>query len=170
MFRLLKENDDNLNLLPDGPRGPRRTMSFGTIYLASRLGIPIVCMGYGAHRPWRARSWDRFAIPRPFSRCRTIVGPPLSVPPDLDRDDLERYRDWFEKLMNWLTLRAELWADSGRHVSGSMPMHPRASSWAMFRDDYRSELTLSPDLMDEWLCLPGHGEAAPQRRKRDRAA
>lgn len=170
LMRLLKENDDNLNLLPDGPRGPRRTMSFGTIYLASRLGIPIVCMGYGARRPWRFRSWDRFAIPRPFSRCRTIVGPPLLIPADLDRDDLELYRGWFEKLMHWLTERAEQWAESGRHVAGSMPMHPRSIPLAMHRDDYQTEITLSAELLDEWRELPGQSEPVRRARKRARAA
>ena len=170
LLRMLKESDDNLNLLPDGPRGPRRTMSFGTIYLASRLGIPVVCMGYGAHRPWRARSWDRFAVPRPFSRCRVMVGPPLGVPPNLDRDDLEYYRGWFEKLMNWLTEQAEQWADSGKRLSGSMPMYPRSIPWAMRRDDNRSDLALPPDLMEEWLTLPGQRQTQPQRRHLDRAA
>src|SRR5206468_915501 len=68
MLRLLRDEVRHIVLTPDGPKGPRRTMSVGGIYLASRLGMPLVCVGYGYRRPWRFGSWDRFAVPRPFSR------------------------------------------------------------------------------------------------------
>ena len=55
----------NLTITPDGPRGPRRQLAQGPVYLASKLGMPIVAMGFGYDRPWRFNSWDRFAIPRP---------------------------------------------------------------------------------------------------------
>ena len=59
----------HLTITPDGPRGPRRHMAPGPIYLASKLGLPLVLMGYAYDRPWRLHSWDRFAIPRPGSRA-----------------------------------------------------------------------------------------------------
>ena len=40
-------------------------MQPGLVYLASRLGLPIVPVGFGLERPYRANSWDRFAVPRP---------------------------------------------------------------------------------------------------------
>ena len=64
---LAKSRQMHLTITPDGPRGPRRRMAPGPIYLASKLGMPLVLMGYGSDRPWRLRSWDRFAVPRPFS-------------------------------------------------------------------------------------------------------
>ena len=71
----------HLTITPDGPRGPRRQLAQGPIYLASRLQLPLVVMGFGYDRPWRANSWDRFAVPRPFSRARAVIGPPLMLPP-----------------------------------------------------------------------------------------
>ena len=65
---LAKSQNMNLTITPDGPRGPRRRLAQGPVYLASKLGIPVVPMGFGYDRPWRFNSWDRFAIPRPFSR------------------------------------------------------------------------------------------------------
>lgn len=103
----------NLAITPDGPRGPRRVLAPGPIYLASRLGMPLVPMGIGLDRPWRLKSWDRFAIPRPFSRARGVVGPPLIIPPNLDRAGLEHYRQEVELLLNRLTHEAEQWAQSG---------------------------------------------------------
>jgi lysophospholipid acyltransferase (LPLAT)-like uncharacterized protein len=81
----------NLTITPDGPRGPRRRLAPGCVFLASTLGIPIVVMGLGYDRPKRVGTWDRFAIPRPFSRARGIVSRAISVPPGLDRDGIERY-------------------------------------------------------------------------------
>src|SRR5438132_4052415 len=73
----------DLIVTPDGPRGPRRLMAEGPIFLASRLQMPIVCMGFAFDRPWRQKSWDRFAIPRPFSRARAVISPFIDIPPNL---------------------------------------------------------------------------------------
>ena len=65
---LAKSRTMHLTITPDGPRGPRRQLAPGCVYLASKLGLPLVVMGYGYDRPWRVRSaWDQFAIPRPYS-------------------------------------------------------------------------------------------------------
>ena len=82
----------HLTITPDGPRGPRRQLASGCIYLASRLGIPLVPIGCGYDRPWRAPSWDQFAVPRPFSRARLVTGPYLEIPSGLDREGIEYYR------------------------------------------------------------------------------
>jgi len=57
----------HLAITPDGPRGPRRQLAQGPIYLASTLGMPIVPIGFGVDRPWRAKSWDRSVFAR--SQC-----------------------------------------------------------------------------------------------------
>jgi lysophospholipid acyltransferase (LPLAT)-like uncharacterized protein len=110
----------HLTITPDGPRGPRRKLAQGPIYLASRLQLPLVVMGFGYDRPWRANSWDRFAVPRPFSRARAVIGPPLRLPPDLDRADLERCRQRTELLLNSFTCEAEAWAAAGTRKAGEV--------------------------------------------------
>jgi lysophospholipid acyltransferase (LPLAT)-like uncharacterized protein len=116
----------HLTITPDGPRGPRRSLAIGPVYLASRLGLPIVPLGFGMDRPWRMKSWDRFAVPRPFSRVRGIIGPKVYIPADLDRDQLEVQRQSVEGLMNDLTTEAESWAASGARRQGEMAIHPQA--------------------------------------------
>jgi hypothetical protein len=122
----------NLTITPDGPRGPRRQLAQGPIYLASRLGMPIVALGCGFDRPWRMRSWDRFALPRPFSRARAVVSPQMHLPADLDRDGVEYYRQRVENMLNRLTSEAEAWAASGSRkldeqpgVAATRPLRPR---------------------------------------------
>ena len=123
----------NLTITPDGPRGPRRRLSPGCVYLASTLGIPIVAMGLGFARPWRVRTWDRFAIPRPFSRARGIVSRGVAVPPGLDRDGVEWHRAGLERLLSRLTDDAEAWATAGTRRPGqcSVRKEPsRVARWA----------------------------------------
>jgi hypothetical protein len=119
-----RSRDQHLTITPDGPRGPRRQLAQGPIYLASRLQLPLVVMGFGYDRPWRANSWDRFAMPRPFSRGRAILGPPLMLPRDLDRDGIEACRVRAEQLLNDLTCEAEAWAAAGTKKAGEIVIQP----------------------------------------------
>lgn len=120
-----QSRQQHLTITPDGPRGPRRRMAPGPVYLASRLQLPLVMMGFGCDRPWRVDSWDRFAVPKPFSRVRAVIGPPMHVPVDLDRAGLERARQRAERLMNCLSAEAEAWAESGTRKRGEVPIWPQ---------------------------------------------
>ena len=120
----------SLAITPDGPRGPRRQLSQGPIYLSSKLGLPIVCMGMAYDRPWRLNSWDRFAIPRPGSRARGVLGPAITIPPQLDRTGLEHYRLRVERLLNRLTLEAEAWAQSTTSKIGQRTLRPARAGQA----------------------------------------
>jgi len=119
---LAKSQRMHLTITPDGPRGPRRRLAQGPVYLASRLGLPIVAMGFAYDRPWRAGSWDRFALPRPFSRARACVSPEMQIPSGLDREGIEHYRVQVETMLNRLTLEAEAWAESGTQKVNEFPL------------------------------------------------
>jgi lysophospholipid acyltransferase (LPLAT)-like uncharacterized protein len=111
----------HMAITPDGPRGPRRRLAQGAVFLASRLQMPIVPIGIGIDRPWRTPTWDKFAVPRPGSRARAIVGPEIYVPEDLDRAQIELRRQGVERLLNQLSDEAELWAVSGEQRVGAVP-------------------------------------------------
>ncbi len=110
----------HLTMTPDGPRGPRRQLSSGTIFLAAKLGLPIVPLGFGYDRPWRLNSWDRFAVPRPYSQARCIIGPEISIPADLQRSAWEVHRRSVERLLTDLSEEASDWARSGAHRRGEI--------------------------------------------------
>lgn len=107
-------NRRNLAIAPDGPRGPRRSFAPGPVYLSSKLGIPLVLIAPGYDRPWRMKTWDQFAVPRPGSRCRILLSPLIQIPPHLDRFQMESHRLWVADLYQQLTEQAESWASSGR--------------------------------------------------------
>jgi len=116
----------NLAMTPDGPRGPRRRLSPGPIFLSSKLGIPLVAIGMGYDRPWRMSTWDYFAVPRPMSRARAVWSPSMKLPPNLDREGLEHYRQHVEAVLNRLTLEAEAWAAAGTRKVNQVPTRRQA--------------------------------------------
>lgn len=123
MMRQGKEHQ-HLTITPDGPRGPRRKMAPGSIYLASKLQIPIIAVGIGYDRPWRLSTWDRFAVPRPYSRARTIASPEIFVPPNLSKAGIDHYSQKLERLLNRLTADAEDWAEKGYRIEGACSIQP----------------------------------------------
>ncbi len=121
---------ENLTITPDGPRGPRRRLAPGCVFLASTLGLPIVAMGLGYDRPWRLGTWDRFAVPRPFTRARAVVSRPIRVPHGLDRDGIERHRAGVERLLVHLSDEAEAWATARGRRAGETLVHREPSRHA----------------------------------------
>jgi lysophospholipid acyltransferase (LPLAT)-like uncharacterized protein len=61
-------------ITPDGPRGPAYELGPGIIFLAQKTGAPVVPVNMEYSSCWRVKSWDRFIIPRPFSKVRVIIG------------------------------------------------------------------------------------------------
>jgi len=76
---------------PDGPRGPRRRLKPGVIFLASQTGCPIIAVGCAAANAWRFPGrWTDLLIPKPFSRIVLRASEPIFVPPNLSRDQLQQ--------------------------------------------------------------------------------
>jgi lysophospholipid acyltransferase (LPLAT)-like uncharacterized protein len=103
----------HLGITPDGPKGPRRRVQMGLIFLAAQTGLPIVSLGIGYTRAWRARSWDRFAVPMPGSLAVGVVAAAVHVPRGLNRKQMESYRQLVEERMNAASDAAERWAAEG---------------------------------------------------------
>ena len=66
-FKSIKSGEEVL-ITPDGPRGPRHTMSDGAIGIALKSKLPIFVMNFKAKSYWQVNSWDQFVIPKPFTR------------------------------------------------------------------------------------------------------
>src|SRR6478752_6614085 len=89
----------HLCVTPDGPKGPRRHVHQGLAYLSSRTGLPIVGAGMAFRHARRLKSWDRFAIPYPFTSAACVAAEPLLVPADANRDTIEDCRLEVERRM-----------------------------------------------------------------------
>lgn len=87
------ERGYNLAITPDGPRGPCYVVQHGVMSLAQITGLPIVPFSFRARWRIRLKSWDRFQIPLPFSRCEMILEKPIRVPreaSDAERETLRK--------------------------------------------------------------------------------
>ncbi|MCK4409207.1 MAG: DUF374 domain-containing protein [Candidatus Eisenbacteria sp.] len=63
----------------DGPSGPAHKSKPGILYLAQKLGYPIVPVATTARTSWRISStWCLYMMPAPFSRCLIVMGKPLA--------------------------------------------------------------------------------------------
>jgi lysophospholipid acyltransferase (LPLAT)-like uncharacterized protein len=93
-------------ITPDGPSGPARSFKPGTIMLAQLSGAPILPISYAANKEWCLRTWDRFAIPRPFTRIAIAVGKPRHIERGIPGDALESIRQEMEETLNDLERKA----------------------------------------------------------------
>ncbi|MFH1215852.1 MAG: lysophospholipid acyltransferase family protein [Pseudomonadota bacterium] len=99
-------------LVADGSQGPARKAQAGTILLAARTGAMILPVGWSASRYKTFRSWDRTAIPLPFSRVVLCYGRPFSVAAELDSPGLEKYRRKLEQELE--AVYEKSWGEFGR--------------------------------------------------------
>jgi hypothetical protein len=64
-------------------------------------------VGGGFDSAWRMSSWDRLAMPRPFSRAAICVAPAFRVPGDADEGVLESCRQRLETELLEMTEKAQ---------------------------------------------------------------
>jgi lysophospholipid acyltransferase (LPLAT)-like uncharacterized protein len=126
--------DKHIVITPDGPRGPRRKMQNGIVFLASHTGRAIVPTGYACIRSWRIRgSWTDLMIPKPFTKVFLVAGEPIRVPPDLSRREVARYTLLVQDEMERVAAEVEEMAtnrgaEDGRHPSCSRAMASSTSN------------------------------------------
>lgn len=80
----------DLAITADGPRGPRHEFKAGALIAAKLTGHPIIPVAAAPSRAWVLRSWDRFIVPKPFSRVRVVYGEAVRVERDCGEDELDR--------------------------------------------------------------------------------
>jgi hypothetical protein len=92
-------------MICDGPKGPIYKMKPGTPYMAIEAGAVVIPATFAATSCWTFRSWDRFTVPKPFSRVFLLWGEPIPVP---DRDgDVNEFSQTLEDALNKLMSEAE---------------------------------------------------------------
>ena len=92
---------------PDGPKGPGFKVHPGAIYIAQRSGMPIMPISNSAKHRWNLSSWDRFLIPKPFSKTVIMLGQPIYVAPEATPEQLEEKRRELEQQLSDLTDKAD---------------------------------------------------------------
>lgn len=103
----------------DGPRGPIYVAKPGAAKLAQMVGGGVGIFYALPERAWQLRSWDRFLIPKPFSRVVVAWEQPVPVAADADAVELEAARVAVEQALERARHAAEqqvsAWQREKRH-------------------------------------------------------
>lgn len=81
---------------PDGPKGPRYKVKPGLAMAAQEAQAAVVPFSWDSDKFWELRSWDKFRIPKPFSKIKVTFGEAVRIPP---RQSLEEAVDVLEKAL-----------------------------------------------------------------------
>jgi len=103
----------------DGPRGPRRKVKPGIIFLASQSGRPILPVASSARRAWRPQGrWTDLLVPLPFTTTYVLGGEPMFIPANIRRDEISGYCQQLQQKMDELQVRAD------EIAAGKEPVQP----------------------------------------------
>lgn len=107
VLKALKKNPAVIHIV-DGPQGPKGIVKPGLISMAQISGAVILPVFVSADRAWIMGSWDRFLVPKPFSKVTIEWGPPLFVPQELDSARTEDFRAEIERRLTEGYAQADL--------------------------------------------------------------
>jgi len=100
------KNEKSIAITPDGPRGPAYKMKAGAVVTAKRAGIPLVLLGVAYSKKRELGSWDKFQIPKAFSKVNLIYSDPVYIDPDLSYEDTSGILEECECKLNMLQKEA----------------------------------------------------------------
>lgn len=83
----------------DGPTGPPCVIKPGLLRVAQVAGKAVVPTITSGEKKWVFNSWDKFMVPKPFSRVMIRFGDAIYVEPDLDEAAFEEKRLLIENSM-----------------------------------------------------------------------
>jgi hypothetical protein len=93
-LQLMKDEADkkrNIAITPDGPKGPEFKMKPGAIVLAKKTQMPILLIGVCYKNYVQLKSWDKFKIPKLFSKVVVKFSDPIIVPFELSYEEVSEY-------------------------------------------------------------------------------
>ncbi|SLM27599.1 conserved hypothetical protein [Desulfamplus magnetovallimortis] len=85
--------------ITDGPQGPLGIVKPGLIKMAMESNAIIVPFYTSSDNAWFFNSWDRFMLPKPFSRVTLNFGAPIHLPIPETPHEFEQQRQNVEKIM-----------------------------------------------------------------------
>ncbi len=97
-------------ITPDGPRGPAQRVKPGVAQLSTKAELPVLPVCYATNRYWRLSSWDKFYVPKPFSKGVVVFGEPLSIAED---ESLEAFTGRIQHAMDETQTKADTYFQRG---------------------------------------------------------
>jgi lysophospholipid acyltransferase (LPLAT)-like uncharacterized protein len=103
LINAIKENNSEVLITADGPKGPPQQIKDGTIRLAQRTNSVIIPICWYSNREKIfKKTWDQFKIPLPFSKITYAYGTPFIIPADISREDYFDLKENLKKAIDSL--------------------------------------------------------------------
>ncbi len=104
----LARHERSVAITPDGPRGPVHKLKAGAVIAAKRANVPLVLLGVGYQKKRELSSWDKFQVPKFFSRINIIYSDPIVIDRDLSYEETTKLIETCENKLNELQREAEI--------------------------------------------------------------
>ena len=91
LYQIIKKGYSPV-ITPDGPRGPAFEFKSGAVMLSQIAKVPMLPIAVTCNRSWHLNSWDRFMLPKPFSKVTIALGEPVQAPKRMDEKMQESLR------------------------------------------------------------------------------
>src|SRR5262249_52828650 len=114
-MRKVLEQGNTAAFTIDGPQGPVYVAKPGPVLLARATGAPMVMFYIALENPWVLNTWDRFMIPKPFSKALMRVAKTIYVPADLDESHFEQFHRELQESLE----RVQRFAEANARYVGS---------------------------------------------------
>ncbi|MBN1783124.1 lysophospholipid acyltransferase family protein [bacterium] len=98
----------HISFTVDGPKGPIHQVKPGAIYLAKKAKAWLIPVTVAFRNDWKLKSWDRYRIPRPFTRALIVFDTPYRLSDDLAGDAIEHECIVLGDKLNAITEKADL--------------------------------------------------------------
>ena len=83
----------------DGPKGPRHIAKTGSLEIAQKYNAQMITITGDSNKKWIFNSWDRFYLPKPFSKIIITIAPEYVKNNDLALSaDISEYMIKYEKI------------------------------------------------------------------------
>ncbi|CBW27840.1 conserved hypothetical protein [Halobacteriovorax marinus SJ] len=98
-IKLLKEGIPSAVAI-DGPRGPLYNIKPGVFEMAKKAQVQIIPMTISSNNYWSfEKAWDKFRVPKPFSKIIIHYGEPISVPNNYDKNNIPTLIELLQQTM-----------------------------------------------------------------------
>jgi len=100
------KNKRSIAITPDGPRGPIYKLKAGAVITAKKSSLPLVLVGIGYKKKKILNSWDKFEVPKFFTKAKAVFSEPYYIDKNLSFNETSKVIEDFERQLNDLQIKA----------------------------------------------------------------
>ena len=101
------KNRCSISITPDGPIGPYRKMKAGAVIAAKKSGFPLVMVGVGFKNKRNLKSWDKFTVPKLFTKAKVVYSDPIRIDKNLSYGETSNMIKKCDNILNQIQEEAE---------------------------------------------------------------